>query len=75
MGVLVSRYVARGDTPLRICTVEVVKLTRTVFGVLVIKEIDVSRANCSGFSLFFALLFVIFCGTPTTLLYRGGDGH
>ena len=75
MDVLVSRYVAGGVALLRACTVIVVKLARTVFGVLEIKEIDVSRANCSGFSLFFALLFVSFCGTPTTLLHRGGGGH
>ena len=75
MDVLVSRYVARGGTLLRICTVKVVIFARTVVGVLVIKETDVSRANWVGFALFFALLFDGFCGTPTALMHRGGGGH
>ena len=75
MDVLVSRYVAGGVALLRSGTVIVMKLARTVFGVLEIKETDVRRANLSGFSLFFALLFVGFRGTLTALLHRGGSGH
>ena len=75
MDVLVSRYVARGGTLLRICTVKVVKFARTVVGVLESAKTDGRGALfVAGFALFFAPLSVGFGGTPTALLYRGGGG-
>ena len=72
MDFLVFRYVAWGDAMRGPCTVIVVVLARTVFGVFEVAKTGGSGAFfLLGFSLF-ASLSVSFGGAPTALLYRGG---